>query len=205
MTGEAVRRLAGFAERAGVQQEFVAALGRTPTLSRGPKPVKALRELGLTPTRIAPLPTTDGVIAALREEALGGQTVGVTLFGTDNPALEEHLRTAGATVRPVLAYVFAPAADDRRVLDLIDRLEQGTVDVTVFTSSPQVDRLFEVAAKHGREEALRRGLQQTRLAAVGPLVADSLRNHQAQVHICPEQGWVMKNLVRQIVRTLRKG
>jgi uroporphyrinogen-III synthase len=205
MTGEAVRRLAGFAERAGLHQDFVQALARTPTLCRGPKPVKALRELGLAPARIAPLPTTDGVIAALRAEALDGQTVGVTLFGTDNPALEEHLRSAGATGRPVLAYIFAPAADDGRVLDLIDRLELGTVDVMVFTSSPQVERLFEVAGKHGREEALRRGLEKTRLAAVGPLVAAALRQHQAPVPICPEQGWVMKNLVRQIVRALGEG
>src|SRR5262245_11224713 len=38
MTGEAVRRLLGFADRAGRRQAFVAALGRTRTIVRGPKP-----------------------------------------------------------------------------------------------------------------------------------------------------------------------
>ena len=38
MTGEAVRRLAGFADRAGLRDQFVAALGRTPTQTRGPPP-----------------------------------------------------------------------------------------------------------------------------------------------------------------------
>src|SRR5438045_2654052 len=68
MTGEAVRRLLGFAERAGLRDAFVEALGRTRTLTRGPKPVKALKEIGVTPTKVASAPTTDGVIATLRTE-----------------------------------------------------------------------------------------------------------------------------------------
>jgi hypothetical protein len=33
-------------------------------------------------------------------------------------------------------------------------------------------------------------------------VADALRERGAAVHVCPEQGWVMKNLVRQLARSL---
>jgi uroporphyrinogen-III synthase len=202
MTGEAVRRLAGFAERAGLRDDFVAALGRVPTLTRGPKPVKALRELGLSATRQAAAPTTEGVIASLKGDNLAGLTVGLTLYGQDNPTLEGYLRDAGAEVRPVLPYVYAPAADDDRVADLIDRLGQGQVDALVFTSSPQVDRLWEVAGKRGLEARLRQGLERTRVAAVGPVVAEALRERGAAVHVCPEQGWVMKNLVRQLARGL---
>jgi uroporphyrinogen-III synthase len=205
MTGEALRRLLAFAERAGLGYDFVAALGRTRTLTRGPKPVRALKEIGLAPAKVAPTPTTEGVIAALREEPLAGQVVGVTLYGNANPALEGYLAEAGATVRTVLPYVYAPAADDERVADLIARLERGAVNVLVFTSSPQVDRLFEVALQRGLEDALRAGLARTCVAAVGPVVADDLRGRGAPVHVCPEQGWVMKNLVQQIKRTLTKG
>jgi uroporphyrinogen-III synthase len=202
MTGEAVRRLLGFADRAGLRDDFVAALGRTRTLTRGPKPGRALKELGLAPTKVAQAPTTEGVIATLRQEPLTGQAVGVTLFGEANPTLEQFLTQAGATVRTVLPYVFAPAADDERVVDLLGRLHAGAVDVLVFTSSPQVERLYEVAARRGLEEVLRQGLARTRVAAVGPVVADDLRRHGAPVHVCPEQGWVMKNLVQHIKRDL---
>jgi uroporphyrinogen-III synthase len=202
MTGEAVRRLAGFAERGGRRDAYAQALGRTWTLTRGPKPGQALKELGLSPSKVAAAPTTDGVIASLREEDVAGQVVGVTLYGSDNPELEGFLRSAGATVRTVLSYVYAAAADDERVADLIGRLEQGTVDVIVFTSSPQVDRLVEVAKGRGLEEALGRGLERTRVAAVGPVVADRLREAGARVDVCPEHGWVMKNLVQKIVRAL---
>ncbi len=202
MTGEALRRLAGFADRAGLRDAFVEALQRVPILARGPKPIQALRELGLAGARQAAAPTTEGVIATLKGENLAGVTVGLTLYGHDNPTLEGYLRDAGAEVRPVLPYVFAPAADDERVAELIDRLARSEVAAIVFTSSPQVDRLWEVASRRGLEEKLTEGLGRTKVAAVGPLVADSLRHQGALVSICPEQGWVMKNLVRQIVRGL---
>lgn len=202
MTGEALRRLLGFAERDGLRDAFLAALARTKIITRGPKPGQVLKEIGLAPTRVAQAPTTEGVIATLREEPLNGQTVGVTLFGESNPALEQFLLSAGAQVRTVLPYVYAPAADDDRVADLIAQLERGEADVLVFTSSPQVDRLYEIAAKRGLQDALRRGLQRTRIAAVGPVLAEHLRQRGAEVHICPEQGFVMKNLVQHIKRAL---
>jgi uroporphyrinogen-III synthase len=40
------------------------------------------------------------------------------------------------------------------------------------------------------------------VAAVGPVVAEALRERGATVHLCPEQGWVMRNLVRQLARQL---
>ena len=201
MTGEALRRLLALAEHEGLREPFVAALGRARTVVRGPKPVREMKEVGLTPTKVAQPPTTEGVIDALRQETLKGQTVGVTLYGEPNPALEGFLSAAGAAVRTVMPYVFAPAADDERIAELIARLGRGEVDVLLFTSSPQVDRLYEAAAKRGMEEALRQGLAKTRVAAVGPVVADDLRRRGAPVHVCPEQGFVMKNLVQHIKRS----
>jgi uroporphyrinogen-III synthase len=200
MTGEALRRLLGFAERAGLREAVITALGRTPTVTRGPKPVRALKEVRLNPTQVAEAPTTEGVIATLRHESLQGQTVGVTLYGGANPALEQFLREAGASVRTVMPYIFAPASDAERVVDLIARMARGEVDAVLFTSSPQVDRLYEVAAQRGQEAVLQRGLERTRVAAVGPVVAENLRQKGARVDVCPEQGFVMKNLVQQIKR-----
>ena len=44
------------------------------------------------------------------------------------------------------------------------------------------------------------GFSRTCVAAVGPVVADNLQQRGVTVQVCPEQGWVMKNLVQQIVR-----
>ncbi len=202
MTGEALRRLLHFAQREGRRDACIAALARTTSIARGPKPGQVLKEIGLTPTRVAPTPTTEGVIEIMRREPLQGQTVGVTLYGEPNPVLEQFLLSAGAYVHTVMPYIYAPATDDDRVADLIAQLDNGTVDVMLFTSSAQVDRLYEVAKQRGLHEALRNGLAHTRIAAVGPVLAEHLRQLGVKVDICPEQGFVMKNLVQHIKRTL---
>src|SRR5438477_238307 len=52
MTGEGLRRLLGFADRVGLRADAVAAFGRTKIVTRGPKPVGALKEVGLTPYKL---------------------------------------------------------------------------------------------------------------------------------------------------------
>jgi uroporphyrinogen-III synthase len=143
---------------------------------------------------------TEGVIAALRKESIAGQTVGYTLFGSPNPLLETFLREVCAIGRPVLAYVYSPAADAERVADLINQMAQGRIDLLMITSSPQVDRLFEVAEERHLQGTLKEGLKRTRVAAVGPVAAESLHKYGARVDIQPQQGFVMKNLVQYVKR-----
>jgi uroporphyrinogen-III synthase len=202
LTGEGLRRLLALAGRHGLREAAVAAVAATRTVTRGPKPARALKEIGLAPTLTAEAPTTEGVIATLRAQPLQGQTVGVQLYSESNPPLLDFLKQAGATARTVLPYVYAPATDAGHVAGLIGRMAGGGVDAVVFTSAPQVDRLYEVAAERGLDAVLKEGLGRTRVAAVGPVVADNLRRRGARVDICPEQGFVMKNLVQHIKRTL---
>lgn len=202
LTGEGVRRLVALAERHGQRDVVIAALGRTRTVTRGPKPVRALKEIGLAPTLVASAPTTDGVIAALRPEDLRGKTVGVQLYSASNPPLTEFLTEAGAKVRAVQPYIYAPASDAERVADLVHRMAGGEIDAVVFTSSPQVDRLFELAEERRIVEALRQGFSRTKVASVGPVLNENLHARGVTVDICPEQGFVMKNLVQQIRRAL---
>jgi uroporphyrinogen-III synthase len=205
MTGEAWRRLLAVADQEGLRDAVLAGARQARLVCRGPKPVQALREAGLAPSLTVQPPTTEGVIEALRRQDLAGQTVGLTLYGHPNPPLEEFLAGAGAAVRTVLPYVYAPAADAERVAGLIRRLESGGVDAVIFTSSPQVERLHEVAAERGLGEALRHGLGRTRVAAVGPVVAEALRQRGIAVNVCPEQGFVMKNLVKLLKDSLTPG
>jgi uroporphyrinogen-III synthase len=202
MTGEALRRLVSFSTREGKREAFLAALARTHRMTRGPKPVQALKEVGLTASSSAQKPTTEGIIATLQQQDLGGKTVGYTLSGVENPTLDQFLQSAGAQPCPVLPYIYAPQVEEDRIVELIQRLQGGGVDAILFTSAPQVDRLFAVASDKGMQAPLHEGLARTTVAAVGPVCADRLRHHQAPVHLCPEQGFVMKNLILQLKRTL---
>src|SRR5487761_1549679 len=118
LTGEGLRRLIGVARRAGSEAAVVAALGQLRTITRGPKPVRALRELGLKAGLTAAEPTTAGVIATLAREDLKGRTVGVQLYpGNPNAALLDFLAQAGATADRVLPYAYASDAATDRVAD----------------------------------------------------------------------------------------
>lgn len=201
LTGEGLRRLVACIQRHApeLRASFVARLGEVRILTRGPKPGRALRELGLKPTLTAVEPTSAGVIATLATLDLRGRRVGVQLYGSEpNRPLQDALRTAGAEVLTVAPYVYADAADTQRVLDLIDRLAQGGVDAIAFTSMAQVDRLFRVAADGGREETLKSGLARTRVAAVGPVVADALGARGVAVQAMPEGDYFMKPLMRSL-------
>lgn len=202
LTGEGLRRLLGFADRAALRDAAVRGLSRTRIVTRGPKPVRALKEIGLAPTLVAGTPTTEGVIAALRDEPLRGQIVGVQLYSESNAPLTQFLEHAGATARVVQPYVYAPAADAERVAHLIDQMIDGQIAALVFTSSPQVDRLYEVAKERSLDAKLVEALARTRIAAIGPIVSQNLHARGAKVDICPEQGFVMKNLVQYVKRAL---
>jgi uroporphyrinogen-III synthase len=206
LTGEGLRRLIGFARRANLADDVVAALGRVRKITRGPKPARALREIGLAPDLAAEQPTTDGVIATLTPHDLGGRTVGVQLYAqVPNPKLVEFLEVAGAMVRTVAPYVYAPASDEDRVAKLIGQLERGEIDVIAFTSASQVERLWDVAAARNLQAPLAAGIARTRVAAVGPIVADELRRHGATVHIEPQSAFFMKPMVHEIVAALGGG
>ena len=79
MTGEGLRRLLSLARRIDLKSAFLDALRTTRKIARGPKPVRALREVGLDVDIPAAEPTTDGIIAAMRRHDLSGRSVGVQL------------------------------------------------------------------------------------------------------------------------------
>jgi uroporphyrinogen-III synthase len=122
LTGEGLRRILSCIEQnePGLKDAFVNALGRVRKITRGPKPARALRELGLKPDIAAEVPTTDGVINTLRSYDLKSRRVGLQLYGTEpNRPLVDFLESAGASVLMVAPYVYADATDDRAVLNLL--------------------------------------------------------------------------------------
>ena len=203
LTGEGLRRILSCIERhePALRGEFVAALGRVRKITRGPKPARVLRELGMKPEIAAERPTTDGVIASLRELDLRRRRVGVQLYGTEpNRPLSAFLESAGATVAVVAPYVYADAAEDEAVRDLVGQLRAGKVDAIAFTSSAQVERLTAVAS----EEEVRAALADTVVAAIGPLVADTLRRHGIEARLMPEESFFLKPLTSVLEEALGK-
>ncbi|MDB6009871.1 MAG: Uroporphyrinogen synthase [Gammaproteobacteria bacterium] len=193
LTGEGLRRILACIDRnePALKESFVAALARLRKITRGPKPARALRELGMKPDIAAERPTTEGVIASLQPFDLKSRRFGVQLYGTEpNRPLVDFLETAGAKVSTVAPYVYADAADNEAILTLLKRILAGEVDAIAFTSTPQVERLFAVAPA----ESITAALAKTVVAAVGPVVADTLRRHGIQARVMPEESFFLKPL-----------
>ena len=204
-TGEGLRRLHGFARRSDVEAAFLNGLRTARKITRGPKPERALRELGLKSDLRAEKPTTEGLIATLYALDLRGRRVGVQLYpGAPEARLTGVLQDIGAQPDTVSPYVYASAVEERRVVELIDRMAGGGIDVIAFTSSPQVERLLEVAKATQREETLQTGLRVTAIAAVGPVVAADLQRRGFDVSIAPDHSYFMKPLVSAIVAALSR-
>jgi len=193
LTGEGLRRLLACIDKneTSLREPFVERLGVVRKITRGPKPARALRELGLKPEIAAETPTTQGVIDSLRAHSLQGRKVGVQLYGTEpNRLLIDFLQSAGAEAQVVAPYIYADKAADAAVRDLLQRMAAGEVDIIAFTSTPQVERLFTV----GPLELVKAAFEKTEVAAVGPVVASALARHDVTVRLMPEDSFFMKPL-----------
>ena len=204
-TGEGVRRIVAAAKRCGLEAEAVQAIRQVCTITRGPKPARALRELGVLPTLPSENPTTEGVVEVLQTREWRGARVGVQLCGdVPNDRIVNFLTAAGAVPVTVAPYAYVPAADDEKIVQLVRNMACGSVDVAAFTCSVQVDRLFEAAKMRGIDDTLRRGLRRTKVAALGPIVATALRDRGCRVDIIPTKSFYMRALLNEIVASLGK-
>src|ERR1700754_5212582 len=206
MTGEGLRRLMKRVRHIGVEQEFVAALGKSRKFARGPKPGKALREIGLEPQITTEKPTSEGVAEMLSRLDLEGSRVGLQLYpDKDHGALIGAIKSQGAEVDTVLPYVYDTKAADANIVTAIDEMARGRVDVIALTNLGQIRRLIDTAKQHGWEEKLREGLSQTPIASVGPAVSDELKSHGLTAAIYPaDEAFFMRPLISAMATALAK-
>src|SRR6185369_7997416 len=107
MTGEGLRRLMKVARAIGLADDFIAALGQARKFARGPKPGRALREIGLESQQTTEKPTSEGIAEMLSRIDLTGHRVGVQLYpDKDHGTLIEAITAQGAEVDTVLPYVY---------------------------------------------------------------------------------------------------
>jgi uroporphyrinogen-III synthase len=206
MTGEGLRRLMKVVRRIGDEPEFVSALGKSRKFARGPKPGRALREIGLEPQITTEKPTSEGIAEMLARIDLTGHRLGLQLYpDKDHSVLIGAIEAQGAEVDAVLPYVYDAQAADANIVTAIDEMAAGRIDAIALTSSGQVRRLIEVAEAHRCEARLRDGLARTPIASVGPVVSDELKSHGLRTDIYPaNDAFFMKPLISAMAATLGK-
>lgn len=199
LTGEGLRHLLEIADDR--RDSFLVSLRRLRITVRGPKPTRALREVGLSPDVTAPVPTSEGVLDTYGDGDLSGRLIGVQLYpGEGGERMVAALRRRGAEVFTVTPYRYASEAETAEVALYIHRLAAGEVDVVAFTASLQIERLMWVAKECGLEAELKAGLARTPIASVGPVVQGALHKYGLTAAVQPETSYHLKPLVRAIAQ-----
>ena len=174
LTGVGTRALAAALGETGPRPG--ALLARPRIVARGPKPLAALRELGIAGAYPVPEPFTWRQVLEV-VDGLGvpqGGLVAVQEYGAPVPGLVDGLVHRGLRVLSVPVYRWALPEDPRPLAAAAAALARGAVDVAVFTNAAQVEHLFRAAAD---PEALRRGVARAVVASVGPVCSEALEAH----------------------------
>ncbi len=155
-------------------------------VSRGPKPVPILRELGARAHIVVPEPNTWKEVVeavALRPE----RRIAVQEYGRPNFEMTAaRWKPWAHKVTPFAIYRWDLPADLEPLREAARRLAAREIDVVLFTSSIQLDHLFQIAREMGIEANVGSALaNHAALASVGPIMTAALEEAGLPVDIVP--------------------
>jgi uroporphyrinogen-III synthase len=173
LTGVGTRQLARLlAERFG-EGAFADALRRVTLVARGPKPVAALREMGLAAAIVAPEPNTWRELLAVTE-GRPERRIAVQEYGRSNPELLSALRARGAEVTSVRVYRWDLPENTGPIREAARRLVAGEFDIVLFTTAIQMIHLAGIARDLGIEREVLEALRRIKVCSIGPTTTEAL-------------------------------
>ena len=184
LTGVGTRQLYRVLASRYPEPEFGSALGRLTIVARGPKPVAALREMGLAPTLIAPEPNTWREVLKVTQGRLE-RHIAVQEYGRSNPELLDGLRARDAEVTPVRVYQWGLPDNDGPLREAARRLAAREFDVALFTAAVQIEHLALVARQQDIELPAIEGLRRCFVASIGPTTTEALEEFDIHPHMEP--------------------
>lgn len=201
LTGVGTRTLVATLEPRCPRARMVELLGGVALVARGPKPVAALREMGLSPRLTVPEPNTWRELLATLDEALplAGRRVALQEYGVTNAELVAGLEARAASLLRVPVYRWALPEDPRPLRAAIEGWARGDFDLVLFTSANQVYNVMQMATEMDLATALRAAAERSVVASIGPVCSEGLRAHGLPVDLEPEHP-KMGHLVAAVAR-----
>lgn len=212
MTGVGARALIEAGANVSSREQFIAALGKTHIVVRGPKPAAVMREFNLPVELTVPEPNTWAEIvrvfdANTEKLPLRGARIAVQEHGEPSPELYAALRERGAEILPVHVYRWELPEDTGPLKSAIRSLAKGEVNVVLFTASVQFTHAERVAQEIGMQEEFVKALQRTVVASIGPTTSQTLREHGIGVD-CepsrPKMGFLVKEVSENSAALIKK-
>ena len=187
LTGVGTRSLVEVLQTRHSLSAIKAALHRVSLVARGPKPVAALKELGLTPTITVPEPNTwrDIIQTLDTQKFVKGVRVAVQEYGVSNNELLKALQARGAQVTRVPVYRWALPEDTEPLRCVLDSIVAGQVDVMLVTNAAQIDHVMQLLRQNRKVDQLRQACTRMVVGSIGPTASEALRNHGLPVDLEP--------------------
>ncbi len=168
-----------FFARFAAQRRDVRELAPVRLAAIGPETAAELERRMLRPAIVPREFRAEGLLEALAGENLRGRRVLLPRAAGARGLLPETLTARGAVVDEVLAYRAIPPPD-ADVAGLRAALARGAIDALTFTSSSTVRHFVELVGRDGV-----RALGPAVVACIGPITAETAREHGLPVHVCP--------------------
>ncbi len=205
MTGVGTRTLHQALLTRYPQERIIAALLKSYLVARGPKPVAAIKELGLAAALTVPEPNTWREILKTLEAggSIAGKRIAVQEYGIPNPELVAGLEQRGATVKTIAIYRWALPEDLAPLREAMRTMLHGGADVALFTNGAQVKHLFRVAAEDDVESKLSRACKKLVIGSVGPICTEVLRKFGLEPDIEPAHP-KMGSLIAEIAASAQR-
>lgn len=205
LTGVGTRALVQAAESVLPSHEFVAALSKTIVIARGPKPVSALRELGIPIAATVPEPNTWRELLQLLDDKkneipLRGRIVAVQEYGVPSPELLNGLAERGAEVFPVRIYEWSLPEDTAPLRQAVQSITHEEIDVLLVTAAVQIRHLLEVAEEMKLRNDVIRSLRRIMIASIGPVTSAALVENGISADLepsHPKMGLLVKEAAEQ--------
>jgi uroporphyrinogen-III synthase len=188
LTGVGAKTMLSAVERAHPREQVISALARTRVAVRGPKPLAVMREWHVPVWIVAPEPNTwRELVAALdahaAEQPLPGVRVAVQEYGVSNADLLDALAARGARVTAVPVYQWTLPEDTDPLRQAAAALARGEIDIVVLTSGVQLAHLWQVVEQEKLVDDVRRALERTAIASIGPTTSEEVRRRGLRVDL----------------------
>lgn len=207
LTGVGTRALNKLISEHHGEGRFAEALRGVTVVARGPKPMAALREMGVTGAIAVPEPNTWREL--LRSiEGRSEKRIAVQEYGRPAAELMRALGERGAEVTPVRIYQWALPEDVGPLREAARQLASARFDFAMFTTAIQVAHLMRIAGEEGVEDPVRRNLQKyTVVASIGPSCSEMLEEYEIPTDIAPthpKMGFLVKETADRAAELIEK-
>jgi len=183
--------------------QLIEALKQTIVVTRGPKPLAALKTLGMESNITVPEPNTwQDVIATLDYyRPVQGLRIAVQEYGISNPDMIHDLKTRGAEVFPVPIYRWAMPEDTGPLMNAISEILNGKIDVMLVTNAAQIEHVMQLVERDGKTAAFKEACKKLVVASIGPTASERIKHYDLPVDLepsHPKMGILVKETSQQV-------